>query len=143
MDVARALYQDMTGQPVFPSLTPEGRKWIVEDVDLVSSIRYYRDGKFTLRQWINSFRAIQETTFLSCDDPWPIVGACLLDAKHALTGALGVRRRRLQPDQNGTVATHVGAITNVVSQIDESITPAQLNNERRLEGQPASSRPEP
>ena len=64
MDVARALYQDTTGQPVIPSFTPEGRKWIVEDVDLFSSIRYYRDGKFTLRQWINSFRAIQETTFL-------------------------------------------------------------------------------
>jgi D-aspartate ligase len=57
MDVARALYQDMTGQPVIPSFTPEGCKWIVEDVDLFSSIRYYRDGKLTLRQWINSFRA--------------------------------------------------------------------------------------
>jgi predicted ATP-grasp superfamily ATP-dependent carboligase len=40
MDVARALYQDMTGQPVTPASTPEGRKWMVEDGDLFSSFRY-------------------------------------------------------------------------------------------------------
>jgi hypothetical protein len=34
MDVARALYLDMTGQPVAPAQTVEGRKWIVEDFDL-------------------------------------------------------------------------------------------------------------
>jgi len=113
MDVARALYQDMTGQPVTPSFTPEGRKWIVEDVDLFSSIRYYRDGKFTLRQWINSFQEIQETTFLSRDDPWPIVGACLLDARRILPEALGARRRRFQPEENVTVAAHTRTTTSV------------------------------
>ena len=143
MDVARALYQDMTGQPVTPSFTPEGRKWIVEDVDLFSSIRYYRDGKFTLTQWINSFRAIQETTFLSRDDPWPIVGACLLDARRGLPGALGARRRRFQLEGDGTVAAHTRTASSVKNQLNGSIRRAQWNNERRQEEQRASSRPEP
>ncbi|HEV2173532.1 MAG TPA: hypothetical protein VGR71_08195 [Nitrospira sp.] len=104
MDVARALYQDMTRQPVIPSFTPGGRKWIVEDVDLFSSIRYYRDGNFTLRQWINSFRGIQETTFLSRHDPWPIVGACLLDAGRLLPRRLGARRPRFRVKGNEAVA---------------------------------------
>ncbi len=44
MDVVRALYQDLTGQPVLPARrAPEGRKWLVEDVVLLSSIRYWRD----------------------------------------------------------------------------------------------------
>lgn len=121
MDVARALYQDMTGQPVTPSLTPEGRKWIVEDVDLFSSIRYYRDGKFSLRQWIESFRAIQETTFLSRDDPRPMLGACLLDGGRALCAMLGARRRRFQPEENGTIATHSLTTTSLKSQLNGSI----------------------
>ena len=44
MDVARALYLDLTGQPSVSSAAVEGRKWIVEDLDLVSSYRYYREG---------------------------------------------------------------------------------------------------
>jgi len=137
MDVARALYQDMTGQPVIPSFTPEGRKWIVEDVDLFSSIRYYRDGKFTLRQWLNSFRAIQETTFLSRNDPWPIVGACLLDAGRVLPGALGARKQRFQLEENGTAATHVRPMRasransiGALHRCRSTLSAARENNER-------------
>jgi D-aspartate ligase len=140
MDVARALYQDTTGQSVIPSCTPEGRKWIVEDVDLFSSIRYYRDDKFTLRQWLNSFHAIQETTFLSRDDPWPIVGACLLDAGRVLPEALGARRRRFQLDGNGIVATHTRTSAKVKSQLNGSIGQPQFNNESHQEVQRATSR---
>jgi D-aspartate ligase len=143
MDVARALYQDMTGQPVIPSCTPEGRKWIVEDVDLFSSIRYYRDGKFTLGQWINSFRGIQETTFLSRDDPWPTVGACLLDARRVLPGALGARRPRFSVEGNGTVATRTRTTAKLKSPLNGRIRQPQFNNEHRQEEQPVSSRLEP
>lgn len=87
MDVIRALYQDMTGQPVIPACTPEGRKWIVEDVDFLSSIRYWRDGKFTLKEWMNSLRGVRELTFLAADDPLPFAGACLMDIKRALREA--------------------------------------------------------
>jgi predicted ATP-grasp superfamily ATP-dependent carboligase len=71
MDVARALYRDLTGQPAGPAVPRYGRKWMVEDCDLVSSIRYYRDGQLTVKDWLRSFRGVQETAFFSLRDPLP------------------------------------------------------------------------
>jgi predicted ATP-grasp superfamily ATP-dependent carboligase len=96
MDVMRALYQDMTGHPVTPARAPEGRKWIVEDVDLISSWRYWRDGRFTLRQWMNSFRGVRELTFLAADDQLPFAGACMMDARRALRDS--AKARKQQPE---------------------------------------------
>lgn len=96
MDVVRALYQDMTGQPVVPARAPQGRKWVVEDVDLISSMRYWRDGKFTLREWINSYRGVEELTFLAADDPLPFAGACIMDVRRAWQEARE-RRRNTEP----------------------------------------------
>jgi hypothetical protein len=39
----------MTGQPVVPAKAAEGRKWIVEDFDLLSAIRFRRDGSLKLK----------------------------------------------------------------------------------------------
>ncbi len=72
MDVARALYLDLTNQEVIPSPAKEGRKWIVEDLDLVSSYRYFREGKLRVSEWIRSFRGIEEAAFISTDDPFPV-----------------------------------------------------------------------
>ena len=94
MDVVRALYQDMTSQPITPAKAPEGRKWIVEDVDLLSSFRYWLDGKFTVKEWMNSFRGIKEMTFLAADDPLPFAGAWMMDAKRALHDSIRARRER-------------------------------------------------
>ena len=74
MDVARALYQDMIGQQVLPATTQEGRKWIVEDRDWISALRYYRDGNLTLRGWRDSLRGVDEMSYIAKDDPWPVVG---------------------------------------------------------------------
>ena len=49
MDVARALYLDLTGQEVPPSPQCEGRKWFVE-LGLKSCLDYYREGSLTSRQ---------------------------------------------------------------------------------------------
>lgn len=81
IDVARALYRDLTGQPVFASRAPEGRRWIVEDRDLVSSIRYWRDRNLTLRQWRDSLRGIREGTYLDRDDPAPAVLTCVRNTR--------------------------------------------------------------
>jgi D-aspartate ligase len=81
MDVARALYQDMTGQPVLASGTQEGRKWIVEDCDWVSALRYCRDGRLTLKGWRDSQRGLNEASYLALDDPWPIAGAVAMDVR--------------------------------------------------------------
>jgi len=71
IDVARALYMDLTGQPVEASPARAGRKWMVEDLDALASFRYYREGSLTVREWIASLRGIKETAFLSWRDPFP------------------------------------------------------------------------
>ncbi len=75
MDVVRALYQDMTGQAVVTAGTVENRKWIVEDFDLISALRYWHDGKLTLRGWRDSLRGIAETSYFASDDLLPVVRA--------------------------------------------------------------------
>jgi D-aspartate ligase len=72
-DVARAMYLDLTGQPVIPGAPREGRKWLVEDQDLISCLRYHRQGTLTFKQWINSFRGVEETAFYASDDLYPCV----------------------------------------------------------------------
>ena len=71
MDVVRAMYLDMTGQPVPVSLPREGRKWVAEDGDLISLFHYLRDGKLTFFQWIKSFKGVQEAAWFASDDPAP------------------------------------------------------------------------
>jgi predicted ATP-grasp superfamily ATP-dependent carboligase len=71
MDVTRAEYLHFTGQPVPLSSMCVGRKWILEDADLVSCIRYYRDGALNLRGWIGSYRGIHECAWYAADDIIP------------------------------------------------------------------------
>ncbi|MBI3670216.1 MAG: carboxylate--amine ligase [Acidobacteria bacterium] len=71
MDVTRALYLDLSGQPVPPSTFQEGRKWFVEDKDVTSSYHYHRDGKLTFGQWVGSFRGVEEAAYFTWDDPLP------------------------------------------------------------------------
>lgn len=73
MDVARALYLDLTRQPVPPARLHEGRKWMVEDFDLTASFRYCRDGLLTLREWVRSLRGVQESAFFCVDDLVPVL----------------------------------------------------------------------
>jgi len=92
MDVSRALYQDMTNQPIVSDSVPDGRKWIVEDVDWISALRYWRDGNLSISEWLHSISGISERAFCSQDDLWPIAGVCLLDAKRALQAVAGALR---------------------------------------------------
>ena len=71
MDVARALYLDLTGQPVECDVPREGRKWVVEDCDLISSLRYLWDGKIGPGDWIRSYRGVEEAGVFAMDDPFP------------------------------------------------------------------------
>jgi predicted ATP-grasp superfamily ATP-dependent carboligase len=97
IDVVRALYRDLTGQLIVPTVAAEGRKWIVEDVDLVSSLRYHRDGKLSIRQWLASLRGIREMSYLAGDDPKPFLVVCMLDIARILK-ALSSRRKRTASD---------------------------------------------
>lgn len=106
MDVVRALYLDMTGQTVDPGKPREGRRWIAEDLDLVSSVRYGRDGVLSLERWANSLRGVEESAYFAWDDPLPVVPMLFNDAREmfsrihrALRSSLDLRRpvrQRLQ-----------------------------------------------
>lgn len=73
MDVVRALYFDMTGQPVRTGELKEGRKWVVEPFDIVSSYRYWRDGNLRLTDWVRSFRGVEEAQWFARDDMRPFL----------------------------------------------------------------------
>lgn len=51
----------------------EGRKWVVENFDPVSSVRYMRDGRLTTRQWFRSLEGIEEASWFAADDVPPFV----------------------------------------------------------------------
>jgi predicted ATP-grasp superfamily ATP-dependent carboligase len=76
MDVARALYLDLTDQPVPVSEPIEGRKWLVEGGDFDSFLQYRRDGKLTTRQWLASMAGVQESAYFARDDPRPFLRVC-------------------------------------------------------------------
>ena len=73
MDVARALYLDLTGQPVLTGEPQEGRKWVVENFDLLSSPKYCRDEGINIWQWLKTYRSVQEGAWFARDDPAPFL----------------------------------------------------------------------
>jgi len=76
MDVVRAAYLDLTGQPVPASDIRPGRKWLLEDADLVSSRDYFRDRALTAREWIAAYGGIQEGAWFARDDLRPFLCMC-------------------------------------------------------------------
>lgn len=76
MDVVQALYLNLTGQPLPPGRAREGRKWIVEQSDLVTSLRYGRLGRLTVTEWARSLRGIEEAAWFAKDDPLPFAAMC-------------------------------------------------------------------
>jgi predicted ATP-grasp superfamily ATP-dependent carboligase len=72
IDVARALYLDLTSQPVPSTSAREGRKWMVE-LDFKSCLDYHRDGNLTVAQWLKSLRGIEEFGYLRRDDLRPVL----------------------------------------------------------------------
>jgi len=83
MDVARALYLDLTGQPVSAGEPREGRKWVVENFDLVSSPRYCRDAKLGIRGWMRSYRGVEEASWFARDDLKPFFSMGLFSLQWA------------------------------------------------------------
>jgi predicted ATP-grasp superfamily ATP-dependent carboligase len=91
LDVAQALYRDLTGQVVPPATVVEGRKWIVEDQDIYSSYRYWRDGKLGLAGWFVSLIGIREGAWFAWDDLLPFWLMC----RSLLTSSARWATRRL------------------------------------------------
>jgi predicted ATP-grasp superfamily ATP-dependent carboligase len=90
LDVARALYLDLTGQPVEPVEPVEGRKWLVENYDVASSVRYALDRRLSPRRWATSFRGVEEAAWFARDDFAPF--ARMLGKSAAVAGRKLARR---------------------------------------------------
>jgi predicted ATP-grasp superfamily ATP-dependent carboligase len=88
MDVVRALYLDLTGQPLPVGSPMEGRKWLVEDHDLWAMRDYRREGRIGIREWLASFRGIRELAHIALDDPRPSLRFCATTASRIAAGAL-------------------------------------------------------
>lgn len=73
MDVARAMYCDLTTGSVPPDSARDGRRWIVEDLDLVSTMRYFARGDITFKQWWKSLAGIEEFGYFALDDLLPLL----------------------------------------------------------------------
>jgi len=71
MDVVRVLYGDLTGQTIRTGELLEGRKWLSEPFDLVSSFRYGCDGNLKFIDWLGSFRGVEEAQWFAHDDLRP------------------------------------------------------------------------
>ncbi|HEY6951364.1 MAG TPA: ATP-grasp domain-containing protein [Bacteroidota bacterium] len=96
MDVVRALYLDLTRQAVLPVSQQEGRKWIVEDKDLVSGYRYIRDGKMNIVQWIQSLRGVAETGYFDKHDILPFVAMIAGHIQRTVQRLFGRRSRSVR-----------------------------------------------
>jgi D-aspartate ligase len=74
MDVVRSLYLDLTGQhQINPIISKEGRRWIIEDFDLISSLHYFQEGTLKFSDWLWSFRRLEEGAWFSLKDPLPFL----------------------------------------------------------------------
>ena len=98
----------MTGQHVQPGRIREGRKWIVEDCDLVSSVRYYRDKRLRVGEWVSSLRGVEEGALFASDDLLPVAARIFHDfRKLLLPGCIrshsAPRRAPVQADQTQSV----------------------------------------
>ena len=95
VDVVRALYLDLTGREVAMGEAADGRTWLVENHDLLSSIRYIRDGRLTPREWWNSLHGVDERAWFASDDPMPFaIMALRFLARGPHKVLSGVRPRR-------------------------------------------------
>jgi predicted ATP-grasp superfamily ATP-dependent carboligase len=91
LDVVRACYLDLTGQPVSSARVSEGRKWMVEDFDLVSSLRYMLDGNLHLVDWVKSLRGIHESAFFAKDDLMSMLLMLRADVAQLLRNMRGIQ----------------------------------------------------
>ena len=95
LDVARVLYLDLAGKPVRTSPVHNHRKWIVEDADVGSSLRYHRDGKLTFSQWLRSLAGIQEAAYFARDDMGPFRSICTRTLRKKIQNkSLGILQKK-------------------------------------------------
>ena len=109
IDVLRALYLDMTGQDVPRAGSCDGRRWIVEPLDLVSSHRYWRDGQLSPAAWLRSLLGVREGAWLAKDDPLPALAAAASMTNRASRRLLAWNETTRVPFSRGRVSGSAAA----------------------------------
>lgn len=84
LDVASALYLDITGQPIPADRVRDGRRWVVENYDAVTVAKLGARGGIGLRAWVRSLRGVEECAWWAADDIAPFVGMATRTAAMAL-----------------------------------------------------------
>ena len=109
MDVVRALYKDLTGQLVLKRPPREGRKWVIENYDIVSSLHYYQEGSLGIGDWLRSFKGVEEGAWFSWKDPMPffLMTARLLKKSAVWLGKRSIRANENTDSQKHRQKTHV------------------------------------
>lgn len=88
VDVAKALYLDLTGKELSRTQHTKNRTFIVEFHDLIASIYYFRKGALTLHGWCLSLVGPRELAWWSVDDPVPCMVMCIRLVLRAIGRAL-------------------------------------------------------
>ncbi len=88
LDVVRAAYLDLTGQPVTGAEPESGRSFMVESYDAMSAISYWRSGEISLRSWLAGTRRVDETAWFARDDLRPFELMCVRMGWRGLTRSL-------------------------------------------------------
>jgi predicted ATP-grasp superfamily ATP-dependent carboligase len=91
LDVARALYLDFAGRSFDGDRPADGRRWLVENYDLASSLIQMRSRELSPLAWAGSLHGVREVAWASVSDPRPAVSAFLHSTR------LLARRRRRRP----------------------------------------------
>lgn len=105
MDVLRAMHLDLTGRPVPASRPVEGRRWVTEIHDLLTSSIRMRRGDLSPGQWARSLSGVAEAAWLAADDPLPAAAVAVRAAGRRLRG--GGRAAAADAAQDPRVAAEV------------------------------------
>ena len=77
-DVVQVMYRDLTGQAVHIPRQRLERRWVIEDYDLESSWDYWKEGTLQVREWMRSYRKVEEGAWFHWKDPRPFASMCKL-----------------------------------------------------------------
>ena len=104
VDVVRAAYLDLTGQPVPSGQPVPGRRFVAENYDPLGAAGYWRSGELGLKAWAGSLRGVDETAWFAADDLRPFGLMCLRMGWRAVSrrftrarGSTAARRRAPVP----------------------------------------------
>lgn len=98
LDMPRALYLDLTDQPIPESGVRPGRRWWVEDQDAATCLKLLRAGELSFRDLTSSFRGVEETAWLCRDDLGPALSLFGAISRHLATRAMGRIWGRHEPE---------------------------------------------